>query len=863
MKRILFTAALFFVSVGTVSADYLLIKINLNQLNFFPSPPVGAMGGAGMTGGPAMPAGMAGGPPPGGAAGKFPGGMMGGAPMMAGGAGGPPPGAGAAGMPPPIGMTPGGAAGFNGMPMPNDPSQPKAGDDPNAKWISAFVEIKNRSPKPMQTPYGLLFTYDHKWGKNNWLVMSPQFPMFGGYIPHESFTKEFEAKFNKEKKTKEKSVTNFLHLARWALQRGQIKEFHRVMEDTEKIDAKHPVVKNYLIVKKKLQGPFAEEDPAQRELLAGLKAEYKAFDSERGHYRLFVHKSSEAKSLASIKRRLALMEDTLDSFYYWFAMQEENGRQGESARQPNLPKYRLNAVLTTTKGEFDSRHEQYGSLPMAGDGFTPRRDNVVIMSSKPRLLDPLYNEYESILNSKLAEANMQLQKMGLKVTITPDELLTGDVGRRPGAGNAAVFIGAAQTAQLLLRHLEDEAERHTVTNEAVRQLLIASETFPRNVQIPDWMVEGLAAFFETSSSGLYPTVGVLSWTHLVSFKHLQKTKKLINPPEVLSKVVTDAYFIEARRLAKEAVDRVDNEDAQSSAKQAWEIARCTSWAYIYYLAQDRKLHYLFKYGEELDKLPRDMDLNDLVLQGSFAKAFEMTVTGDVRRIDGNKMKREAGQWFDLMQVANFDLVDIQAYYQDQRAKLDPPTVKTPVVRPNPSPSAYPNPGSGTNPNPNTIINPMPNIIPIMPNPSPMPMPNITPGGNPGGDGQLTGSSWTGGETLRQYGALSFRFNAGGQATMTDRDGNVNGSWAQTGNSVTLKFYGNTVTYTGTMQGNKISGTASNGKDNWTWDVASGNAGANPNAGVNPMPMPFPNPGVNPNPARPIIIRPPFPRPKGF
>ena len=99
--------------------------------------------------------------------------------------------------------------------------------------------------------------------------------------------------------------------------------------------------------------------------------------------------------------------------------------------------------------------------------------------------------------------------------------------------------------------------------------------------------------------------------------------------------------------------------------------------------------------------------------------------------------------------------------------------------------------------------------------------------------------------------------------MTDRDGNVNGSWAQTGNSVTLKFYGNTVTYTGTMQGNKISGTASNGKDNWTWDVASGNAGANPNAGVNPMPMPFPNPGVNPNPARPIIIRPPFPRPKGF
>src|SRR5207244_7237972 len=36
MKRILFMAAVFFLAAGTASADYVLIKVNINQMNFFP-----------------------------------------------------------------------------------------------------------------------------------------------------------------------------------------------------------------------------------------------------------------------------------------------------------------------------------------------------------------------------------------------------------------------------------------------------------------------------------------------------------------------------------------------------------------------------------------------------------------------------------------------------------------------------------------------------------------------------------------------------------------------------------------------------------------------------------------------------------
>ena len=96
-----------------------------------------------------------------------------------------------------------------------------------------------------------------------------------------------------------------------------------------------------------------------------------------------------------------------------------------------------------------------------------------------------------------------------------------------------------------------------------------------------------------------------------------------------------------------------------------------------------------------------------------------------------------------------------------------------------------------------------------------------PGGGPGqpnpNGGNLSGTSWSGNETLPGYDRLSFRFNQGGQAVMMDNDGNSQGSWNQTGTNVTLTF--GDVVYSGTIQGNRIQGTARNGRgQQWNWSV---------------------------------------------
>src|SRR4029077_9171505 len=121
MKRSLLIAGFFLAGAGGASADYVLIKIDLNKRNV----PQG--GGAGIQGGQA--------------------GQVGGGPALPGG------------------------AGFMGG-QPNSPMM--VPDDPNAKWVSSWIEVKNFNKKPVPTPVAMLYSYEHKWSvRPGWLPFTP------------------------------------------------------------------------------------------------------------------------------------------------------------------------------------------------------------------------------------------------------------------------------------------------------------------------------------------------------------------------------------------------------------------------------------------------------------------------------------------------------------------------------------------------------------------------------------------------------------------------------------------------------------------------------------------------------------------
>jgi hypothetical protein len=88
-----------------------------------------------------------------------------------------------------------------------------------------------------------------------------------------------------------------------------------------------------------------------------------------------------------------------------------------------------------------------------------------------------------------------------------------------------------------------------------------------------------------------------------------------------------------------------------------------------------------------------------------------------------------------------------------------------------------------------------------------------------GASSLVGLKLSGSETLANYGALAFSFQANNRVFMYDADGITEGIWTQSGNQVTLTFNNGGVVYVGTLTGNTLSGVATNGKNTWNWSVS--------------------------------------------
>ncbi len=96
-----------------------------------------------------------------------------------------------------------------------------------------------------------------------------------------------------------------------------------------------------------------------------------------------------------------------------------------------------------------------------------------------------------------------------------------------------------------------------------------------------------------------------------------------------------------------------------------------------------------------------------------------------------------------------------------------------------------------------------NAVPVV-NPVPAPAPIPAPAVN------LAGTTWKGTENLGGFAALTFQFQANGQALMIDAQRTVQGTYVVNGNQVTINL-GQYATYTGTLNGNAFTGTGQSAK----------------------------------------------------
>ncbi len=678
MKRGIMAAALLLTSAGFASADYVILVANVGGgstelKGTSGSGMVGMMGMMGM-GGMRGAAGSGGFGPggPGGARGVGPGGPTGsggfgpGGPTGSGGFG---PG-GPGGARSPAGAMMGMRGGSSGMMMGMMGGNGGALDaDDVPSFVISVVEIKPKSKKNLlehfknveqfkqkSKPEDLQIAEQNKLlqfadqvylperlGKVCNLLNNPPFlEVFlitenGKPIP--TVADRFHARFAKTAKEKP-SAGDLLDLAGWTLEHGLVDQFPQVMDKLVEIDKSHPAAVAYLQVKAELDRK-AGDDPSIEDRRGKLLSGYKT--SETPHY-LIVHAANDAVT-DNVAMHGKYLENAFRSFYYWFAL-----KQTDSKRPlPSVPRNRQVVILTDQPKDFERLHEILNSGPMVVDGFFARHENLSVMSSKHQ-----EDSYAALNTYWETWRNKGYHRL---------DLLNGQRGKTGVPANAqdSLSICTAQTIALMLKALEQEAILATVSHDASRQLLFASGLLPHNVAAPEWILFGMGSFFETPLQAPWPTVAAPAPTICRAGESIKKTRAdwKRRGLATLRKTVTDGYF---RTLPPDG--KADSEEHRLH-EAALRKARTVSWSLTYYLAQ-QKLDGLRRYFAELSKMPRDLELDDAVLLGCFARAFGCVDSGN--KVDDAKLNNLANDWYSYWQRVTFESEPTMKDIRDRIAK---------------------------------------------------------------------------------------------------------------------------------------------------------------------------------------------------
>jgi Protein of unknown function (DUF1570) len=499
---------------------------------------------------------------------------------------------------------------------------------------------------------GKAIVFDSPFGKQNrFLEMAGWYPNVSKYtlIKHETPAKKFAKDHKPDPAVKDEK--KYLDAAEWALKHGLKDEFHATMDELAKFAPKRPEVVKYLKVQDALRDPPRAEDPFFAALCAELVGQ-KGFRQEgKGHYVVLTDLPTGAFG-AGINDRLRVLETTMENYYYWFTLKP-------NLKQPELPQHRLGIMMLKNPQDFYDKHAEWGSQPFGGDAFTPRRDNYIISSFEH--LDEVLKKYErnnEAVRQPMVNAGMNVSKA---------DFLTSVVWSNQNAQFDPFRRAFCQTLTITEKLIADDQVRAAHTGEGSRQLLFDSGILPRHVHTPEWIAQGMSAYFETATGAPYLEVGAPNWRQVVNLKLFKQQGKLDKPGDVLRAVITDQYFRTTQRTFSFLAAVNDKAKVNLRIRDEYDLARSTAWALVYYQIERRqKPEKLIEYCRELDSLPRHLDLDERALEACFAKAFDLGESRNPHRLDPVKLNAFADDLFKEMSGVSLEIPELQNEYFDNR-----------------------------------------------------------------------------------------------------------------------------------------------------------------------------------------------------
>ena len=358
-----------------------------------------------------------------------------------------------------------------------------------------------------------------------------------------------------------------MEAAQWALRRGMLKQFHEAVDKALAANPKHP---RALLVKK-LKAQMNMELPSADPQISEMK-------------KLLGHRDMKVK----LSKHFVLMHDTPDTI-----VRGKNTRADERAEllemvyesflmrfyaygvELEIPKQRLKVVLFNEHAHYKAFAERLSPSLSSASGFWSPGNNTAVF------FDHATNEEFK----ELAKANNELQKL-------KDELL------RTRSPATADIRRLADTLTLLTNLERENSDIEVVSHEMTHQMAGNTGLLPMHVNIPRWVHEGLATYFETPNGASWGGIGAVNNSRLALYRRLAHDTEHSN----IDFIVGDQVFDYAANNFTEVV----------GYSQAWGLTHFLLEKHF-----DRFMAFYRRLGE----MPPDLPLSQETLNAIFDECF--------------------------------------------------------------------------------------------------------------------------------------------------------------------------------------------------------------------------------------------------
>ena len=402
---------------------------------------------------------------------------------------------------------------------------------------------------------------------------------------------EFQSQLSKAGKDPDE----MMKAAVFALKKGLLRDFYETVERILKSHPEHEAAKKVMDLKARIDTPLPDNPETEKKIRAVVKRKNMRIEKSK-HY-ILLHdtpeKPLEGHSQNRAQERLALLEKVYESFLQLFSAQDI---------ELNIPEERLMVVLFNKEADYLEYATAISPSLRSALGFWSPANNVAIFYDQGTGED--YAELNEILKSMEADAE-QAKKNAMK---------TG------GGAATADLVRRTKTLKLLVAVDKENADIKTVSHECTHQMAGNTGLLPRHVDIPRWVHEGLATYFEAPGEATWAGIGAVNELRLEWYKGLEPDRTHSN----IKFIATDQIF--------------DFAKSHGAVVHGYGQA----WALTHFLMENHVEKFV-EYYRMLGEMPAATPLNPDLLNDLFVKVF------------GDNLKDLDGEWRTFMRSLQTDL----------------------------------------------------------------------------------------------------------------------------------------------------------------------------------------------------------------